>query len=109
MHLVSCHKLLGGDLLEAGLGQAVSPLPAAVLDTLEDHDAQHDDETDAHDDGEGQEVGVDIEGLVVRDPDDEGALALLEGVVLHQLLAVSVAQEDRGDDVIPVSAWGGGQ
>ena len=65
VNFVSLRELFRWDLLQAGLGKSVPPLSPAVLDALEDHDAEHDDEADAHDDGEGKEVGVDVKRLVV--------------------------------------------
>ena len=44
---------------------------ATNLDTFEDHNAQHDDETDTNNYGERKEVGVDIKGRIVRDANNE--------------------------------------
>ena len=81
------------------------PLSPAVLDALEDHDAEHDDEADAHDDGEGKEVGVDVKRLVVCQSDHESPSSLLICVMGHQLGPISVANEYRGDHVIPVPSY----
>ena len=82
-------------------------LTPSVLDTLENHDGQHDEEADAHNDGgEGEEVGVDIEGRIIGDPDDVLLAPGVVGVVLQQPGSVCVADEDAGDDVIAVPAHG---
>ena len=44
----------------------MSSLPAAILDALEDHDAEHNDEADPNHDGEGEQVGVDVKRGVLR-------------------------------------------
>ena len=46
--LVSNIKLLGRDFFQGTFGQPMSSLPSSVLDALEDHDGQHDEETNAN-------------------------------------------------------------
>ena len=55
---------------------------------------------------EGEEVGVDIEGRIIGDPDDVLLAPGVVGVVLQQPGSVRVADEDAGDDVIAVPAHG---
>ena len=95
--------LFGRDLLQARLGQSVPPLPPAVLDALEDHDAQHDDEADADDDGEGKEVGVDIKGLIVGQSNNKGPSTLFVRVMGHHLCPISMTDKHRRDHIISVS------
>ena len=103
VRLISCHKLFGRDLLQARLGQPVPSLPPAVLDTLEDHDSQHDDEADADDDGKGKEVGVDVKGLVVSQANNKGSQTLFICVMGHHLCPISMTDEHRRNHIISVS------
>ena len=103
VRLISCHKLFGRDLLQARLGQPVPSLPPAVLDALEDHDPQHDDEADADDDGKGKEVGVDVKGLVVSQANNKGSQTLFICVMGHHLCPISMTDEHRRNHIISVS------
>ena len=101
--LVSGHKLFGRNLLQARLGQSVPSLPPAVLDTLEDHDAQHDDEADADNNGEGQEVGVDVKGLIVCQSNYKSPSTLFIRVMGHHLCPISMTDKHRRDHIVSVS------
>ena len=101
--LVTSHKLLGWDLFQARLWQPVPSLSPAVLDALEDHDAEHDDEADANDDGKGEEVGVDIKGLVVSQSHHKSSTARFISVVVHHFFPISVTNKYRWDHIVSIS------
>ena len=84
----------------------MSPLPSSVLDAFEYHDGQHDQETDPDHDGKGEEVGVDVEGGVISEPDHELLPPRVVGVVPDEAGGVSVADEHAGYNIVTSPAHG---
>ncbi len=102
---VSGFELVDGQFLQGRLRQPVPHPSPVVLDAFVNDDAEHDDEADPDHDGERQQVGVDVEGLVVDDYDTNVGIGF-PSVMLEELPRTLEADENgRNEVVITATHW----